>query len=97
MIKSDFKLTANILLEMNINVKPKKNQLLGPKEVYCPYISEIFIDETFSPSMFPFFTLHAITINLVCAGISRFRLLMWGHTQKMQKQKPHKLRLLSSG
>ena len=29
-------------------------------------------------------------------GIPRFTLLMWGHTQKMWKQKPRKSRLLSS-
>ena len=30
-----------------------------------------------------------------CTGIPPFPLLMWGHTQKKQKQKPHKSRLLS--
>ena len=29
-------------------------------------------------------------------GISRFTLLMWGYIKKRRKQKPHKLRLVSS-
>ena len=43
---------------------PMSNQkkTASPKKAYCPYISETFKDKKCSPSMFPFFTLHVITI-----------------------------------